>query len=174
MHQKWLNTILFGSGQNLVTLKHDLEPIYCCFITYFGVGSSPVPSGAPWCPLAPPWVRGAPGGHSTQGSTVCCCSSTLPPPSQFLLCKTVNLSRDNVTREVAKVKTMESRFFAHHTFRKCHNFAITIWKIHINFSILFGPNWELRFKHMRTRLSTNSNKLARFECYKSWVCYYEE
>ena len=54
MHQKWLNTISEGSGETLVTLKHDLKPIYCCFITYFGVGSSLVLSGAPWCPLTPP------------------------------------------------------------------------------------------------------------------------
>ena len=44
----------------LVSLKHDLEPIYCCFITYFGIGSSLVPSSAPRCPLAHPWPPGAP------------------------------------------------------------------------------------------------------------------
>ena len=43
MHTKWLNTILFGPGQILVTLNHDLEP------------SSLWRPLSPPDPLAPPW-----------------------------------------------------------------------------------------------------------------------
>ena len=62
MPQNWINTIPFGSGHTLGTFNHGLEPLFCCFITHFGVGSSLVTPGAPWCtpgapldPLEPPW-----------------------------------------------------------------------------------------------------------------------
>ena len=62
MPHKCVNTIPFGSGHTLGTFNHGLEPLFCCFITHFGVGSSLVAPGAPWCtpgapldPLEPPW-----------------------------------------------------------------------------------------------------------------------
>ena len=36
MPQKWIKTISFGSGHTLGTFNHGLEPLFCCFITYFG------------------------------------------------------------------------------------------------------------------------------------------
>ena len=61
MPHKWVNTIPFGSGHTLGTLNHGLGPLFCCFITHFGVGSSLVASGAPWCPPGPPGTPLAPG-----------------------------------------------------------------------------------------------------------------
>ena len=52
MPQKWTNTIPFGSGHTLGTFKHGLEPLYCCFITYFV--SSLDPPSKPWRPPGPP------------------------------------------------------------------------------------------------------------------------
>ena len=51
MPQKWVNTIPFGSGHTLGTLNHDLGPLFCCFISFFGAGGSLDP---PWRPPAPP------------------------------------------------------------------------------------------------------------------------
>ena len=56
MPQKWINTIPLGSEHTLGTLNHGLEPLFCCFITHFGVGSSLVAPSTPWCPLTPPWT----------------------------------------------------------------------------------------------------------------------
>ena len=60
MPQKWVNTIPFGKGHTLGTLNHGLESLFYCFITLFGLKSSLVPPGAPWCPLAPPWAPWCP------------------------------------------------------------------------------------------------------------------
>ena len=60
MPQKWVNTIPFGPGHTLGTLNHGLESLFYCFITLFGLKSSLVPPGAPWCPLAPPWAPWCP------------------------------------------------------------------------------------------------------------------
>ena len=59
--QKWVNTIPFGSGHTLGTLKHGLESLFYCFITIFDVGSSLAPPGAPWCPPGPPGAPLTPG-----------------------------------------------------------------------------------------------------------------
>ena len=61
MPQKWTNTIPFGSGHTLGTFNHGLEPLFCCFITHFGVGSSLVAHGAPWRPPGPPGTPLTPG-----------------------------------------------------------------------------------------------------------------
>ena len=58
MPQNWINTIPFGSGHTLGTFNHGLEPLFCCFITHFGVGSSLVAPGAPWCPPGTPLTPG--------------------------------------------------------------------------------------------------------------------
>ena len=49
-HQKWITTTLFRSRHTVGTLKHDLDSLFYCFITIFGVRSS----FAPWCPPGPP------------------------------------------------------------------------------------------------------------------------
>ena len=61
MPQKRIRTIPHGSGHTLGTLNHGLGPLYCCFITLFGAGSSLHPPGAPWRPPGPP------GGPLTPG-----------------------------------------------------------------------------------------------------------
>ena len=61
MPQKWVRTIPHGSGHTLGTLNHGFGPLYCCFITLFGAGSSLHPPGAPWRPPGPP------GGPLTPG-----------------------------------------------------------------------------------------------------------
>ena len=61
MPQKWIRTIPHGSGHTLGTLNHGLGPLYCRFITLFGVGSSLHPPGTPWRPPGPP------GGPLTPG-----------------------------------------------------------------------------------------------------------
>ena len=61
MHQKWVNTIPFGSGHTLGTLNHGLESLFYCFITLFGTGGSLDPPGAPWPPPGPPGAPLTPG-----------------------------------------------------------------------------------------------------------------
>ena len=56
MHQKWIDTIPFGSGHTLDTLNHGLGSLFCCFITLFGAGGILDPPGTPWCPQAPLWT----------------------------------------------------------------------------------------------------------------------
>ena len=51
MPQKWIRTILFGSGYTLDTLNRGLGPFFAVFITLFAAGGS-VP---PWRPSEPPW-----------------------------------------------------------------------------------------------------------------------
>ena len=54
MHQKWINTIPFGSLHTLGTLNHGLGSLFCCVITVFGAGGSLDLPGAPLGPLVPP------------------------------------------------------------------------------------------------------------------------
>ena len=60
-HDPYLN----GSGHTYKgTLDHGLGPLFCCFITLFGAGGTPVPlkpSGAPWHPPGPPGAAMTPG-----------------------------------------------------------------------------------------------------------------
>ena len=60
MPQKWVRTIPHGSGHTLGTLNHGFGPLFCCFITLFGAGSSLHPPGPPRRPLAPPWTPWCP------------------------------------------------------------------------------------------------------------------
>ena len=61
MSQKWVRTKPHGPGHTLGTLNHGFGPLFCCFITLFGAGSSFRPLGAPWRPPGPP------GGPLTPG-----------------------------------------------------------------------------------------------------------
>jgi len=51
MPQKWIRTILFGSGYTLDTLNHGLGPFFAVFITHSG------PPGAPLTPSSKCWYQ---------------------------------------------------------------------------------------------------------------------
>ena len=61
---KCLRNDPFGSGHTLGTLNHGLESLFYCLITFFGVGSSLVPPGAPWRPPGPTGAPLTPGESS--------------------------------------------------------------------------------------------------------------
>ena len=61
MPQKWIRTILFGSGYTLDTLNRGLGPFFAVFITLFAAGGWVDPPGAPWRPPEPPGAPLTPG-----------------------------------------------------------------------------------------------------------------
>merc|ERR1712020_648385 len=100
-----MGTIPFGSGHTLGSLNHDLGPLFCCFISFFGAGGS---LGPPWRPLAPPgapmttgmsswvivshsgssWVIFDPSGVNNSSSY-----TTVPPCTLVLLGQLLSIGR---------------------------------------------------------------------------------
>ncbi len=57
MPQKWIRTILFGSGYTLDTLNRGLGPFFAVFITLFAAGGSVDPLAPPWTPSSKCWYQ---------------------------------------------------------------------------------------------------------------------
>ena len=157
MPQNWINTIPFGSGHTLGTFNHGLEPLFCCFITHFGVGSSLVAPGAPWCPPGPPGTPLTPGMsslaiHNHPGSLwVIFDPSGVSNWGVSLLCIAVHCSALQCNFALFAFFVFLCYFF---TFFAWFGFILSYWSptnTKITFSLLKQTNefWHLLFRFIR-------------------------